>query len=204
MEKFLAFQKPLLRLDLYVELILPATSELLGDAAILLLISGLHDLPKTEFLLVVNQFGHPHSRTALVSATHLWSEDTPSKVLSLPSSESQSLTLMASYNELSLTNLGQRVTLADLTILSFEAFCTDGVRDKIKQISVDANGFQLCSSLADGNGDVPSLKWGENLPYNVAEHKWVRLVKRKEVNFLFNPPEQSRQFLPLLRIEEPK
>src|SRR3954470_2836632 len=54
MERFLDFQKPILRLDLYIELIYAMTSCQLGDEAILFRISGLHDLSKVVSCLCVN------------------------------------------------------------------------------------------------------------------------------------------------------
>lgn len=199
MEMFLEFQKPLLRLDLYVELTQPATSAAIGDEAIRFLIYGLHDLPKTLSCLVVNNAEHPKSDNALLVITHIWNEENPSQILSLPTSMSSRHDVMTSYNELSLTTVGQRVRIADLTILSLEAVCTEGIRRRIKQVAVEGNGYQLFRCLADGEGEVTDLKWADDLPYNGADRKWVGLVKKQDRNLLFSPPSRSDRFLPLQR-----
>ena len=163
MERFLQFQKPLLRLDLYVELIEPATSAAIGDEAIRFFIHGLHDLPKTLSCLLVNQFGHPMSAHALVVLTHMWNEERPSQILSLSPSSSSSPKLITSYNELSLSTVGRRVRIADLTIVGLEVVCTEGIRGKIRQIAVDVNGYQLFCFPADEQGEAIELIWPEGL-----------------------------------------
>jgi hypothetical protein len=200
MERFLDFQKPLLRLDVYIELAQPATSVAIGNEAIRLVIHGLHDLSKTLSCLCVNHIGHRNSSTALVTSTHIWTEEVPSKTLSLLPSISFSLNVMTSYSELSLSTGGQRVRIADLTILGFEAYCTSGFRDRIKQVAVDANGYEMFCCFADGQGEAISLKWAEGLPYDTAASKWVHLVKQQQRNVLFSPPKPSGRFLPLQRI----
>ena len=204
MERFLDFQKPILRLDIYIELIQPATSVMIGDEAILLLIHGLYDLSKILSCLYVNHIGHRNSNNALVTLTHVWNDDAPTKILSLPPSISSSLNLITSYSELSLTTGGQRVRIVDLTILTLQAFCTDGFRDKIRQLTVDANGYELFCCSADRQGAVTEIKWAEGLSYNAAARHWVGLVKQEQRNLLFNPPQPSQRFLPLQRIGETK
>jgi hypothetical protein len=201
MERFLDFQKPLLRLDVYIELAQPATSVAIGSEAIRLNIHGLHDISKTLSCLCVNHIGHQDSSTALVTQTHVWTESVPSKTLSLSPSINYSLNVMTSYSELSLSTAGQRVRIADLTILGFDAYCTSGFRDRIKQIAVDANGYEMFCCLADGQGEAASLRWVDGLPYDTAASKWVHLVKRQRRNVLFRPPKPSGRFLPLQRID---
>jgi hypothetical protein len=199
METFLEFQKPLLRLDLYVELIQPETSAIIGDEAIHFRIHGLYDLSDIFSCLLVNHIGHPKSGEVLLVLTYLWKEGIPSNILSFSPSIGQSLQMMTSYNELSLTTGGRRVRIADLTIISLEVSCTEGIRGKIKQIAVDANGYQLFSCPADSQSEVTSLKWPEGLPYNAADRRWVNLVKKQDRNLLFSPPSLSGRFLPLKR-----
>ena len=65
MERFLDFQKPLLRLDVYIELTQPETSATIGDEAVRLTIQGLHDISKVFSCLYVNHVGHRDSARAL-------------------------------------------------------------------------------------------------------------------------------------------
>lgn len=198
MERFLEFQKPLLRLDLYVELTQPATSADIGDEVIRFIIYGLHDLSNTLSCLFVNQVGHSRSGNAIVVLTHIWIEENPSKIRS--SSIRSSLHTMTSYNELSLTTFGKRLSIADFTIVGLEVVCTEGIRGRISQIEVDVNGYQLFCCPPDAEGEVTGLKWAEELPYNAADRKWVALVKKQQRNLLFSPPTLSGRFLPLQRL----
>ena len=204
MKMFLEFQKPLLRLDLYVNLAQPTTSAIIGDEAIYLHFHGLHELSKTLSCLFVNNIGHRASGNALVVSTHIWIDERPSQILLLLPSISSSQDIMTSYSELSLSMAGQRVRIVDLTVLGLEASCTEGFRGKIRQISVDANGYELFSCLADGDGEATDLKWPEKLLYNAAGLKWFNLVKKQERNLLFNPPRPSGRFLPLQRLSGDK
>jgi hypothetical protein len=198
METFLEFQRPLLRLDLYAELTQPATSAAIGDEAIRFSIRGLHDPSKTVSCLFVNHVGHPRSGKAIVVQAHLWNEDS-SKILSPPPSITSSLQLMTSYSELSLTTVGGRVRIADLTIVSLEVICTEGIRGKIRKVAVDANGYQLFCCPADAQGEVTTLVWPKAVPYDV-NRKWVNLVKKQYRNLLFSPASRSGRFMPLQRI----
>jgi hypothetical protein len=199
MERFLDFQKPLLRLDIYVDLVQPSTSVIIGDEAILFCIYGLHNLDKTFSCLLVNQVDHLVAGNALVVLGHLWNEEKTSQIISC-SSISSSLNTLASYNELSLTSWGQRIKIADLTIIRLEAICTEGIRGKIKQISVDANGYQLFCCSPDVQGGVTSKNWPDSLPYKASDHKWVSLINMQDRNLLFSPPNPSGRFLPIKRI----
>ncbi|HVK08041.1 MAG TPA: hypothetical protein VM597_04600 [Gemmataceae bacterium] len=199
MERFLSFQKPILRIDVFIALAEATTSAALGDEAAFLRITGLHDLPKTCSFLATNHFSHPKADSNLLTLTHMWNEDAPDKILTLqPSVGSPSI--MASFNEISLTAGGNRVRIADLTLIGFEAICTEGIRRKIRRIAVDANGYELVDSAPDemaGAIDVPSwpdgFKWPEKLPYNAAGRRWQVLVSRKVRNLFFDPPRAARQ-----------
>ena len=199
MERFLEFQKPLLRLDLYVELSEPATSAAIGDEAILFVIRGLHNLGKTLSCVCVNQPGDTDSGNALVIARWMWGDEKPPTVLPRVVSMSPSLHKMASYNEVSLTTGGPRVRIADLTIVGLDVICTEGIRGKIREVAVDVNGYELFCCPAGAQGEVTSLSWPEGLPYNAAGRKWVELVKKQDRNLLFSPLGLSGRLSPLRR-----
>ena len=55
MERFLTFQKAILRLDVYIELTQQATSAIIGDEAVLLRIGGLRHYHENFLCLCVNQ-----------------------------------------------------------------------------------------------------------------------------------------------------
>jgi hypothetical protein len=201
MERFLNFQKPILRIDLYIELIEPTTSAAVGDEAILLRIGGLYDLSKTMSFLSVNQSQHRKAASAMVALTHMWNEDFPSNIVALQPSIGLP-DIMTSYNELSLTTGGNRVKIADLTVVTFEACCTEGIRNKIKRVAVDVNGYELVNHTPDGWGEVTTINWPETLAYNAAVHKWQVLVTLKQHNLLFTYPKSSGRMMPLFHISD--
>jgi len=105
--------------------------------------------------------------------------------------------MMTAYNEISLTTGGQRVRIADLTIISFDAFCTLGFQSKVRRLAIDANGYELFNYGPDGQGQVNTLEWPEDLSYDAESKQWVSLITKKERNLLFEPPQPSGRFLPL-------
>jgi hypothetical protein len=200
MERFLDFQKPLLRLDLYIELTRSATSVVIGNEAVRLRIHGLHDISKTFSCLIVNNFVHRNSDKNLVVSTHMWTDEDPSKPLSFRPSVSHSRDVITSYSELSLTTGGQRVRIADLTIVELEAYCTSGLYSMIKQISVDANGYEIFCCTPGEQKAAPGLKWPNNLPNDVGELEWASVMASQQRNLFFDPPKPSGRFLPLVKV----
>ena len=57
---------------------------------------------------------------------------------------------MISYNELSLTTGGNRVRIADLTLITFEAVCTEGIRGKIKRLQWTPMGMSWLTTARTG------------------------------------------------------
>jgi len=137
----------------------------------------------------------------MVMLTHMWNEDSPSNILTLRPSIGLP-NIMTSYNELSLTTCGNRVRIADLTVVTFEACCTEGIRNKINRIAVDASGYGLINHSPDGWGEVTTVKWPETLAYNAAGHKWQVLVALKQHNLLFTNPNPSGRMMPLFHISD--
>jgi hypothetical protein len=200
MERFLDFQKPLLRLDAFIELKNPETSSSIGNEALLLRIEGLHEFRKTFSCLCVSHTGHKASASALVAWTHMWSSDAPDKILSSVPSGGLSSQIMAAYNEISLTTWGHRVRIADLTILHVEAFCTGGFQGKVRRVAIDANGYELFGHEPDCQGQAEGLEWPKDLPYDAASRQWLCLIAKKQRNLLFEAPRPSGRFFPLRRI----
>ena len=128
MERFLAFQKPLHRLDIYVPLKGNHCSTEIGDEAILLRIDGLQDLGKSSFCLCVTHASHKAASTRLVTLPHLWLADNIEKAISFLPSLGPSNSLMTAYCELSVTTGGHRVRIADLTVTHFTVFMTVGLQ----------------------------------------------------------------------------
>lgn len=197
MERFLSFQKPILRVDVYIELSEQTTSSVLGEEAVLLRIGGFHGFDKSTCFLCVNQKEHPKANTTLLTLSHIWNEKTPSSILTMRLPSFLQGNMMVSYNELSFTNFGNQIRIADLTVIHVEAICTEGIRNKIQRIAIDANGYELLNHQPEGNQEIANFPWPEKLAYDALSKKWVTLLLLKDRNLLFNPPNPSGRFHPL-------
>lgn len=200
MERFLDFQKPLLRLDTFIGLKNPETSLSIGDEAVLLRIYGLHKFEEIFSCLCVIHPNHQLSSNSLVTQNYLWSGPSGDILLTRPS---VGLTpkMMSTFNEVSLSGIGgNQRRIADLTILKFEAFCTVGFQNKICRVTIDANGYELLNCEPDWQGQVNNLEWPEDLSYDAISRQWGSLFKKKERNLLFKPPQPSKRFSPLKNV----
>lgn len=197
MERFLDFQKPIYRVDIYAELIGPKTSVALGDESILLRLGGLHNLSKHFWFLCISDPNNPFASNRLTVQTHCWDNDTPDKILTMTPSLNAAPNLFSSYNELSLSTGGQRVTIAHLTSVELTAFCTEGIHNKIQRLAVDVNGYELFLCEANGSGQAKTLSWPEKISFDPKAYKWMSLVKTVERNLLFSPLQPTRKFAPL-------
>jgi hypothetical protein len=204
MERFLDFQKPLTRLDAYIQLTDTVTSAEIGDQAIRLRITGLSDLKDQFSLILINAKTHPKATTTLVAQAFFWQENRPGVVVPLATSMSYSPQVLIAYGSLTISKMGRIAKIADLTEISLEGFCTVGIRKIIKEISVDANGYQLFNYVVDEppRMDVVELAWDDAIPFRASDHRWVRLLKIQHRDVHFDPPTLSgRGFLPLIQVD---
>ena len=113
--------------------------------------------------------------------------------------------IMISLTELSLNyGIGNRLRLADLTLTGLEAICTEGLRSKIRRLSVDINGYEVFNHAADGQGDARSIPWATGLSFNPTDRKWFNLLMLKQRNMLLSPPSRSPRFGPIVSVNLPK
>ncbi len=199
MERFLDFQKPLYRLDVYVSLEGRHVSNRIGDQGVLLKIDGLQDLGKTVSCLLWNHSSHKDSGSQLVTRAHLWLEEQKNKFVSFTPSLGPSLSLMTAYCELSLTTGGHRVRIADLSSVSLKIYVTEGLKPIARQLTIDANGYELFrhSILRDIEQSVVELP--DNLPIDVTDVKWFEIDGEIRRDLTFEPPLPSGRLLPLRR-----
>ncbi len=200
MEQFLTFQKPILRIDLYIGLFNETTSAGLEDGVVLVRVNGLHNLSDTTNFLCANLHSHPKAHAELLLQTHIWSDNRHGNVLTLMPSVNYPGTTMASFNELSLDNSGNRIRIADLTVITAEVRCTPSLHGKISRVAMDANGYELFNHAPDADGEASPISWPVSLPGNPADRKWLALVALKHHNFLFNPPRPSPRFQPISQL----
>lgn len=199
MEKFLGYQKPLFRLDVFVALNEQRTSTEIGDEAILLEFVGLQDINKTLFCLCVNNPSHDRAKSELVCNSHIWLEEKKEKIISFASSIGLSLTTMTSFCELSLTTGGHRVTIADLTHVRLNAFLTAGICPLVSHLIVDANGYELFNCRVTGLEEC-SVEMPGSVAFGGEDAKWIAGIQNVTRNLLFDPPNPSGRLLQLTRI----
>lgn len=200
MELFLAFQKPLHRIDIYISLKEERCSAIIGSEAILLKIDGLQDLSKSVFCLCLNNFSHKAANSQLVTSSHLWLAEKPEKVISFLPSLGLSKSTMAAYCELSLTTGGHRVRIADLTTIGLTVFITSGLQDVIHRIVVDANGYEMFNSAVDPTTETSTIEIPKNIAFDSESRKWIIAVSSAERNLIFNPPSPSGRHYQLRRV----
>jgi len=191
METFLDFQKPIVRLDYYVELKEPTASAKLGGEAIRLQVSGLHGNQETANILICNLPDHKWAGHLLVAKGLFWSVQKPENVLHFMSSRSNHSQIIVVFSEVTLTAHFQRVRITDITNLEAEAFCTDGFYPLIKRISIQANGFELIALQPDAEKEPVQLSWPESLPDKMDGKAWTKLCKEHKRNLLFQTPRRT-------------
>lgn len=200
MERFLGFQKPLHRLDIYVSLKGEHCAAEIGDEAILVKIDGLQDLGKSTFCFCLNHTSHKAAGSTLVMLPHLWLSENVDKVISFPPSLGLSKSIMTAYCELSLTTGGHRVRIADLTIIHLTVYMTAGLLNLANRIVVDANGYELFSCPLCGTTEASSIEIPKSITFDSEAKKWVEAVSRADRNLIFEPPSPSGRYHPLLRL----
>ncbi len=199
MERFLAFQKPLHRLDIYVSLSGNYCSAEIGDEAILLKIDGLQNLGKSSFCLCINHTSHKAASTQLVTWPHLWLAESMEKAISFVPSFGLTQSLMTAYCELSLTTGGHRVRVADLTTIRLTVFITAGLQGLANRIAVDANGYELFNCAIASTNETSSVEIPESITFDAKSKKWMVAISSAERNLLFEPPSPSGRHYQLRR-----
>ncbi len=200
MERFLDFQKPIYRMDLFVELEGQHRSSELGPQGVLLKIDGLQDLGKSAYILMWNHIGNKNSSSHLVTWSHLWLGENKNKVISFVPSLGLSLSIMSAYCELSLTTGGHRVRIADLSKISFTAFVTDGLYPYVRRLIVDANGYELFNCPTATAVDESSVELPDNLGVDANEARWFQVANEVMHELTISPPSPSGRLLPLRRL----
>jgi len=200
MERFLDFQKPIYRMDVFVELEGEHRSCDLGPQGVLLKIDGLQNLGKSAYMLMWNHIGHTNSNSQLVTRAHLWLAGKKNKVITFVPSLGTSLSIMTAYCELSLTTGGHRVRIADLSTITLSAFVTDGLYHFTRRIIVDANGYELFNCPAATAVDEAIVELPDDLAIDASHAKWFQIAADVRRELTFAPPGPSGRLLPLRRL----
>ena len=122
------------------------------------------------------------------------------KVISFVPSLGLSLSIMTAYCELSLTTGGNRVRIADLSMISFSAFVTEGLYPFVRRLIVDANGYELFNCPAATTVDESSVELPDSLAVDAKTAKWFQIANDVKREVTFEPPAPSGRLLPLVRL----
>lgn len=200
MEDFLAFHRPLFRVDFYVELNQAVSA--LSDAAFACSISGLRELNESiRFISVYSSQG-----SDIAARVGSWF---PGTILGEMTDEAQYHDVadhapatnpapamrLASSAFLSLRRIGNLARLIDIVAIATQAICTDDLFDSVSRVMVDVNGYELFN-CPRGDGDemsVPVIP--HELGFAAATKKWRRLVRFKERMILAQPLRRSPRFV---------
>ena len=199
-KRFLDFQKPLYRLDVFVSLEGQHQSTEIGAQGVLLKIGGLQDLGKTVTCLLWNHPEHKKADSQIVTRAYLWLQEKQNKIVSFVPSLGSSLSLMTAYCELSLTTGGHRVRIADLSTISLTAYVTDGLFSIARRFVVDANGYELFNCSAAPTAEHSTVELPDSLPIDAKDAKWLVVATDVRRELTFAPPVPSGRLLPLRRI----
>jgi hypothetical protein len=191
MERFLGFQTPLHRLDVYVALKGNFNSADIGDEALLLRLDGLQDLGKSSFCLCVNHTGHKGSHSNLVVRPHFWLGENPDKVISFVPSIGLSQSLLTAYCELSLTTGGHRVRIADLTVVNLTVYVTSGLHRIVDRVVVDLNGYEIFNCPVAVIDEKATIEIPTSIAFDAKSKTWKVAIARTERNILFDSPRPS-------------
>ena len=200
MERFLQFQKPLNRLDVFVDLRFSTTSTAIGDEVVLVKIDGIQDLGKSAYCLCVNHSAHKDAGTTLMGWAHFWLAESPTKVISFVPSIGLTPSLLTAFCELSITTGGHRVRIGDLTTVHVTAYATPGILDRIARVVVDLNGFELFNCSASVGPEDSSVEIPSGIPFGGTPRVWKQVVENVERNILFDPPRPSGRHFQLRRL----
>ena len=194
MERYLDFQTPLHRLDIFVSLNRSCSSASIGDEAVLVQLLGLHDLSKSTFFLCQNLPGHKSAQSNLVVQAHSWLRDTDDEVQSFMPSASNTPSLLAAYCELSLTTGGHRVRVADLSTIRLKVVATSGLSKIAKHIAIDANGYELFNCPTDESRPATTVNIPESISADWKSAAWFTAIGHSDRNLLFTPPRLSGRY----------
>lgn len=208
MENFLAFQRPIQRIDLFFRMTTNENSLALGQQAILVAISGLIAPHRQLHILCRNHLDHSQAGRSTVFWPTGWTSE-PGVMNSVkygkpigmtPTIESRPK-IISCCSELMLSKLGHKVKISDLDILSLEVCCTEGMHEKIEKVSVNLNGFSFFDVDASVDLQTASLAFPPWAPVDLISRKWFILISKIDRNIMFDIPEPSSQFGRLIKFE---
>lgn len=199
MERFLGFQKPVHRLDIYIALKGNFSSAGIGDEAMLLRLDGLQNLGMSSFCLCVNHKGHKGSHSNLVAWPHFWLGENLDKVVSFVPSIGLSPSLMTGYCELSLTTGGHRVRIADLTVVSLTVYTTSDLHRIVDRVVIDLNGYEFFNCPVAVMDEIASVEIPSSIAFDAKSKTWKVAIAKTERNILFDSPRPSGRHYQLRR-----
>lgn len=197
MERFLDWQKPINRIDIYIALNKPLTAAEIANEAACVKITGLQLVNKDSYFLL-RPAAEQTSPTGLVWLPSMWSETRLLLLNFNPTLSNPSI--LGAFYEIALDIGGIRNTLSQIADLAVSAFCTPLLRERIFKIVVDINGYEIADYPASSRLPPDNVVWANEIGEDIRNKPWVRLLDTQARNFHFRPPERSARFQELIRL----
>lgn len=199
MERFLDYQKPLYRFDVYIGLEKPFTSSEIGNEHILLSLSGVPDITKTTHYLLSNWPDSGQSKSAILHHLTTWIDDKVNAGSRLRPMISPMPNIILGLFEVIITSMGNTVRISDLADISLSVYATSGIAPHISKIIFDANGYELYnlpagSLVAHSPPQLPDH-------VNANSHQWFKMIDENRRELLFSPPNLSGRLAPVHKVQ---
>jgi hypothetical protein len=200
MQRFLDFQKPIHRYDVYVDLLLPRTSSTLGNASILFKLWNVPSHKQSLYFCLSNLPQHQLAETSLIMGLTVWHDGQQSELI-LNNSISYNQNQIAGFFQFSISTMGQALSWGSLTFTELAIFVSEDAKPFVSRATFDMNGYQLAMiSSANSQPEASVLTWSDSSPTQMRTTKWVPYGSSGPLDLQTNPPKPSGRFLALTTI----
>jgi hypothetical protein len=205
MEDFLAFHRPISRLDFYIAFREPVTS--LDSGAFAFAITGLRQPNEVIMFACATDPGEQQADGALVVRLHSWfpggllgeaDEDDASAYHDLishsPTHNTPPTSRISAFAHLSLVRVGNPARPIDLVAVNLEALCTSDILPKIERLMIDVNGYELFSCEPSNAGPMAAPPIPSRVGYPTAR-QWSSLIQFEQRMIIMRPLRRSPRFV---------
>jgi hypothetical protein len=202
MQRFLDFQKPIYRLDYFIELTRNAPSAEIGGQHVLIEVGGLFHNKTKYFTIISTIEGHHVSSTHPVCVPRFWTSSTPEKVETCAPNFGKR-NVVTAHCSVVLTSGTTRSRLVDLTSVYLGIAVTEEIRPLIKRVRVDANGYELFDIVPEWSADDYKVDLPAALGVSHSSHSWSNMSADALRDIFFDPPIRSGRLAPLIAVPLP-
>ncbi|HPF27820.1 MAG TPA: hypothetical protein PK159_14635 [Steroidobacteraceae bacterium] len=197
MERFLAFQKPIHRLDVFVLLKSEMCSASIGEEGLLLTMGGIQARSSYLNLLLWNKVDDKLARDRIVTQSRLWLLEEEGKMVNFANSASASKSVIVAYCEVHFSYFGRPASLADLAEVAITVHLTEGLKEQVHSIAVDANGYEIFRIDVESIVKEASVKLTQDVFEPSKSAKWFEVAVDRRRNLQFERLNFSGRMAPL-------